>query len=299
MATFGDLIEETLLNLEGYSGEQGVFGVLETDIAINDTTFTVNGPIFGDGSGFSTGLVEIGEEIVNVLNFDRSTGIATGVLRGWRGSTRTAHVAGELLRNDPKYPRLSVRKALNDTITTLLPKFGAIKSYEFQALGAQVRYDLPADCRGVLEVSFSVPGASKIWEPSYRFKFDNIGGSDSSTGKSLSIWDFLPSRLVRVVYWADPSPLVNLTDDFASTTGLVDWINPTVIYGACYRLSSFADAGNVADNSLAQKLINQTQASSFGNQTISKYFNQLFQQGIADAELRLQNMYPPSIHRTY
>lgn len=299
MATFGDLIEEVLLNLEGYAGEQGVFGVLQTGIGATDTTFTINGPVFGDGSGFSTGLVEIGEEIVNVLNLDRSTGIATATLRGWRGSTPAIWSAGTLLRNDPKYPRLAVRKALNDTITTLLPKFGAIKSYEFQALGAKVRYDMPADCRGVLEVSFSVPGASKAWESSYRFKFDNVGGSDSTTGKSLNIWDFLPGRLVRVVYWADPSPLVNLSDNFALTTGLVDWINPTVIYGACYRLSSFADAGNIADNSASQKLINTTQASSFGNQTISKYFNQLFQQGISEAELRLQNMYPPSIHRTY
>jgi len=299
MATFEDMIDEVSLNLEGYSGRQAIWGTLNSNIGANDTTFTVNGPIFGDGSGFSTGLIEIGEELVNAIVFTRATGVATSVLRGFVGTPRTSHLAGELLRNDPKYPRFAIKKALNDTITTLLPKFGAIKYVEFKALGAQIRYDMPADARGVLEVSFAAPGASKAWIPSNRFKFENIGGSTSLTGKSISIWDFLPSRLVRVVYWADPSPLVNITDDFASTTGLVDWINPTVIYGTCYRLSSFSDSGNIADNSASQKLLNATQATSFGNTSMSKYYNQLFQQGINDAELRLENMYPPRPHRTY
>lgn len=299
MATFEDIIEEVLLNLEGYSGSQAIFGTLNANIGATDITLTVAGPTYGDGSGFSAGLVEVGEELINGLNFDPSTGIFTSCLRGWRGTTGVAHLAGELLRSNPKFPRVAVKKEINNTIQNVFPKVASVKSYEFTFNGAVARYDIPSNVREVLQVATWVPGASKSWVPNNRFRFDFTGGSQSATGKSIEVWDGVPGRLTRIVYQADPQPLVNLNDDFVVVSGLWDWAVPLIVYGACWRLSSFLDAGNAVTNSAAQKLINQTQATSFGGQTISKYFYSLYQQALTDAQTRVQNMYPAYIHRNY
>ncbi len=122
MATFEELVEECLLNLEGFSADQGIYGTLTNSITSTDTTFLVDGAIVtADQSGFSTGLIEIDEELVNTRYINTTTGQFSQVLRGFRSSEAVAHDAGTIVRNNPKFPRVALKRAINDTIKQLHP----------------------------------------------------------------------------------------------------------------------------------------------------------------------------------
>ena len=116
MTTLSDIVEEVLLDLEGYIEDQDVFGVLASTISSSATSFVVNGSAFADGSGFSPGIIEIGDELVYVQSVDKTTGTITALSRGWRGTTATAWPAGTLVRNAPRLPKVSIKRAINDTL---------------------------------------------------------------------------------------------------------------------------------------------------------------------------------------
>lgn len=299
MAQFEDLIQEVLLNLEGYAGDTDIYGTLHAAVGASDSTFRVDGAVYADGSGFSTGLLEVGDELIYTQQLDRTTGTFTGALRGWRGTTAAAHAANTLVRNNPRFPRAAVKRAINDTITSLHPNVPAIRTYEFTYKGAQVRYDLPEDVRNVIQVSYFPPGASKSWETCKRWNFDLTGGSTSVTGRALDVWDALPGRKVQVVYQAEPVALTNASDDF-TTSGLFDWARDLVIYGACYRLAAFIDSARTINNTAEQGMINAKGLYGSGalssGQNLSKYFFNLYQQRLQDAVNRIQDMYPVARH---
>lgn len=299
MATFEDIIQEVLMNLEGFNGDQDIYGTLNAGISSTASSFKVDGAVFADGSGFSTGLLEVGDELIYAQSLDRTTGVFTGCMRGWRGTTAAAWPANTLVRNNPRFPRLAVKRAINDTIRALTPRVPAIKTYEFTYKGAQVRYDLPEDVRNVIQVSWFVPGASKTWETSKRWNFDLTGGSSSATGRALDVWDALPGRKVQVVYQAEPLPLSSPSDNITAS-GLMDWVRDLVVMGACYRLAATIDAGRTQATTAEQGLINAKgyygSASLSAGQSLSKYFYTLYQQRLAEAEARIQDMYPVARH---
>jgi hypothetical protein len=302
MTTFEDIIQEVYLNMEGFSGDQDIYGTLSANLTNSATTFTVLGATFPDGSGFTAGVIEVGEELIYVQQFDRTTGTFTGALRGWRGTTAVAHSAGTLVRNNPKFARLTVRRAVNDTVTNLHPRVPAIKTYEFTYSGGRVRYDIPADVARVMRVTFSAPGASKVWEPVNRWNFDAAAAaSDSTTQRSIEIYDALPGRKVQILYQGEPSKFDLLTDTITDI-GLYDWARDLVVLGTCYRLASFVDAGRISGTSVEQNAM--AAAGALGGsgltagQNLSKYFFALYQTRLLEAEQRIQALYPAVRHYT-
>jgi hypothetical protein len=297
MTKLEDMIEEVLLNLEGFVGDQDVYGTLSDDLTTSTMEFVVNGATYPDGSGFSTGMVEIGTELVYVQEIDRTTGEFSGVLRGFRGTTPVAWPAGTLMRNNPRFPRHAVIRAINDTIKSLYPKLFAVKKREITIQGSVTQYDMPADTLGILSVQILMPGASKLWVRSSRWSFDTTGGSNTATGKAINIFDAASGRPVQIVYTAEPSAL-EIGDDFTAITGLPDWIRETVIFGACWRLSSFVDSARVAATSAEQTLLQgQSQVGSGTN--LAKYFLGMFQQRLLESEARIKREYPAQRHYNY
>ena len=59
MTTFSDLQNEVLLTLEGFTNDQAVMSLVSVSVSPTDTTITVTGGAFADGSGMSTGVWEI------------------------------------------------------------------------------------------------------------------------------------------------------------------------------------------------------------------------------------------------
>lgn len=299
---FEDLIQETLMSVEGFLGDQDLYGTTHDAITATTSSFKVDSATFADGSGFSPGLIEVGDELVYVQSVDRTTGTLSGVLRGWRGTTAVAHPAGTLVRNNPKFPRLAVKRAINDTIESLGQRAPVIKTTEFLYKGARIRYDLPADTNNVFQVSWFAPGASKTWIPCKRWDFDATAGSTSTTGKAVDVWDAMPSRKVQVVYQGEAGGMTNAADAFTTTTGLPEWCKDLIIFGACYRLAALLDFARVSGTTVEQAVMNST--ATYGSTALSagssasKYFFSLYQQRLAEVETRFQNTYKVARHYT-
>ena len=291
MTTFEQLTEECLLNLEGFSADQSIYGTLTSAISDTATTFIVDGAIVtADQSGFSTGLIEVDEELINCRYINTTTGEFSQVLRGFRSSEAVAHDAGTIVRNNPKFPRVAIKRAINDTITSLHPHIMAVKTTEITIVGGVVQYDLPADANGVISVQIQELGASKRWVDLKTWRFDSTGASNSDTGKVIDIHDGYAGYLVQVVYTALPS---NLEYGVAfNTTGLPEWAREVVIYGACWRVASFVESANLIGGT--------SDRATVGQQTnLAKYFLGMYSQMLSEGESRQRLEFPVRRHFVY
>lgn len=290
MATFEDLVEEVLLKLEGYSADQGIYGTLTNSITDTDTTFLVDGAIVNDdNSGFSTGLIEVDEELINCRYINTVTGQFSGVLRGFRSSEAVSHDAGTIVRNNPKYPRVAIKRAINDTIEQLHPHIMAIKKTEFYLLGGVVQYDLPEDANGVISVQLEELGATNSWTDLKYWRFDSTGASNSTTGKIIDIPGGWAGRRVQVVYTVLPATLE--TGNSFGLTGLPEWTRELVVVGACWRIASFVESANLASGTVGQLAGQQT--------NLSKYFLGMYNQLLLEGESRQRLEFPVRRHFVY
>lgn len=290
MAIFNDLVEEILLNLEGFSGDQAVIGTLSADITSSASTMTLLGGPFSDGLNFSTGLVEVGEELVYAQLFNRTTGVYSGCLRGWRGSTAVAHVTGEIVRTNPTYPRLAVKKAINDTLKAV--DLFAVKTVDISGTATD-RYSLPADCDRVLHLSLSPIGyVNEAWTPITQWSVINDPAGTFEATKALDLPCYILSgQTIRVVYAAKPTPLSSLSDNFATVTGLPEWAREIIVYGAMWRLVSMPDLSRIGGLGVDQAVQAQTSPPG-GGQSQAKYLLGMFQTLLAEGKVRQQNEWP-------
>jgi hypothetical protein len=297
MTTMNQLIEKVLLNLEGYNGEGNIYGTLTSGINSTATTITVTGLLFADGSGFSSGVVEIGTELVYVQGVNRTTGQLLNVIRGFRGTTAQSHNTGTLVKNNPNYPMIAVKDAINYTIKNLYPRVLAPKKMEFTGISSRVQYDMPDDTLSVLSVQFLPSSATKAWVPVRFWKFDNFAGSNAAGTKSINISAPTNGRPIQVVYATDPIEL-NYTDDFTDS-GLESWLEELVIFGSCWRLTSFIDAARVRQTTAEQSLINSADAIRNSSATsLAKYYLGMFEQQVQMAQMRQSKELPTIKHKT-
>lgn len=290
MATFEELVEECLLNLEGFTADQGIYGTLTNSITDTDTTFLVDGAIVSaDNSGFSTGLIEIDEELINCRYINTTTGQFSQVLRGFRSSEAVAHDAGTIVRNNPKFPRVAIKRAINDTIRQLHPHILAIKKTEITIVGSQIQYDLPADANGVISVQMEELGASKRWTDLRAWRFDSTGASNSTTGKTIDIPGAWAGRKVQIVYTIEPTTLE--TGNNFLITGLPEWTRELIVTGACWRVASFVESANLLTGNVGQLAGQQT--------NLAKYFLGMYNTLLAEGEARQRLEYPVRRHLVY
>jgi hypothetical protein len=297
MTTIINLIERVLLNLEGYTGDADIYGTLSANITNSATSFTVLGSTFADGSGFSTGLIEIGTELAYVQNINRTTGEFSGVLRGFRGTTPTAWAAGTRVRNNPRFPIQSVLNAINDTIKSLYPRIIAPAKIEFTGIASRVQYDLPNDAVQVLSVNWLPSGSAKAWVPVKKWNFDNFAGSNAGTNKIVNLAAPATGRPIQVVYAKEPSA-VTIDGTFANS-GLPSWLEEVVIFGACWRLASFIDSSKVSQTTAEQSLLNSNGdvRSNTSGTSLAKYFLGMYEQQILLAQQRQSKELPQTKHR--
>ena len=285
MTTFGDLVSETMLQLEGFVNDQAVVGTLSSSIGAADVAFSVSTGSYPDGSGMSTGVWEIGEELVNVIAFNRSTGAVTNCIRGWRGTTATTHASGAMVVNNPRYPIAQVKKTINDTVRNMYPKVPAIKEEEVTMTYSSTRYELPADVKNILSVTADETPL-RVW------KF--IPRPSGLTGTAIDIQASY-SGPVSVVYAAEPGVMTANNDDFETKTGLPSFAREAVIWGAMWRLYSTVELGRGLMSTADQALLNTP--SPIGKATdLAKYLLGMFQQASAEAEQRMQALYPVQKH---
>jgi hypothetical protein len=295
--TFAQMVDEVRSNLAGYTLRQdritnlaNVGGITATDLAIK----------IGSADNLAKGIIEIDDELMWINSFDTTNlqlNAIAGFGRGYGGTTPAPHSENAMVTLTPTFPRVNVKKAINDTINSFYPKLFGVSSTTFTFNAAQVAYPLPAEARDVLYISWQTVGPSKEWLPVNRWRFDRMANVAAfNTTKTVNIYEkIMPGRTVQVYYSIIPNDLTNNTDDFATVTGLPETSRDVVTLGAAYRLLSYLDTGRI-NLSSAEADINDNKLPSTAGASASKYVFALYQQRLMEESTKLQDRFPIRVH---
>ena len=295
MATFNEMVNEVKTNLQGYTLKQDRLTYLNA--AINSVATSM---VVGSSSNLAKGPIEIDDEIIWIDNFSTASNtlnVAPGFGRGYQGSTPTSHAQYSQVTLSPSFPRISIKKAINDTINSLYPKLWAVDSFTFTFNASQTTYALPDDLEQILFVSWQTTGSSKEWLPVNRWRADGMANiATFNSTNTINIYENIqPGRTVQVYYTTTPDTLDNNSDDFADVTGLPASCQDVVTLGAAYKLLSFVDSGRISLTSAESDLADSKIPSGAGANN-SRYIYALYQQRLNEEALKLQDKFPIRLH---
>lgn len=297
--TFAQMVDEVRSNLAGYTLRQDRITNLTNTGGINTSELAIK---IGNSENLAKGIIEIDDELIWVNSFDKANltlNAIAGFGRGYGGTTPAPHAQNAMVTMTPTFPRVNVKKAINDTINSLYPKLFAVSSITFTFNAAQIAYALPDDARDVLYVSWQTPGPSREWLPVNRWRIDRMANiSAFNTTKTVNIYEkIMPGRTVQVYYSTIPNDLTNNSDDFATVTGLPETSRDVITLGAAYRLLSYLDTGRI-NLSSAEADINDNKLPSTAGASASKYVFALYQQRLMEESNKLQDRFPIRVHYT-
>jgi hypothetical protein len=297
MPTFNEMVDEVRSSLAGYTLRQDRITYLTT--AINTTATAMS---IGSSNNLAKGIIEIDDELIWVDNFSQATGVlnaAPGFGRGYQGTSPAPHSQYAQITLSPTFPRVMIKKAINDVINSLYPKLWSVASTTFTFNASQTTYPLPDDVESILYMSWQTTGSSLEWLPINRWRADPMANvATFNTTNTVNIYENIqPGRTVQVYYTTTPNTLDSNTDDYADVTGLPASSVEVVILGACYKLLSYVDAGRI-NLSSAEADLNDTKIPSTAGVASSRYIYALYQQRLSEEALKLQDKYPIRIHYT-
>lgn len=295
-STFANLVDEVLLNLNGYTMRQDRTTHLTADLTSSGLSLSL-----GSVSNIGKGVVEIDDELIWIDTYDRvsSTATAAPYGRGYQGTTTATHATNTKVTISPTFPKLSIKRAINDTIKATFPQLYGVGRTTFSLTATQSTYAVPADVQTVLAVSWDTPGPTGEWMPVRDWRSDPQANTTAyPTGQTISIYDRItPGRTVQVVYTKEPSSLTNNNDVFESVTGLPSSCKDVIVYGASYRLASFIDPGRLTFTSAeADQADSKIQYGSGSN--AARFMLALYQQRLSEEAGKLRDYYPVRIHYT-
>ena len=290
------MVEEVLINLEGFTLRQDRTTYLTAAIDSDDLTLSL-----ASGDNIGKGIVEVDEELIHIDSVDRSdrSAVISPFGRGYRGTTAASHALNAKVTFSPSFPRLSAKRAINDTIRAVYPNIFGVTSTTFTYNAAQTTYSLPANAETVLAVSWDSIGPSGEWIPIRRWRQDpTAASSEYATTNSISIYDALvPGRTVQVIYTKEPSALSSASDVFTTVTGLPESTRDVIVYGAAYRMVSFLDPGRLTFTSPEADQNDTTRQFGSGTNT-ARYLLALYQQRLQEESQKLNGKYPVRVHYT-
>jgi len=297
MPTLNEMIDEVRSSLAGYTLRQDRITYLTSAVNTTDLAFGI-----GSSSNLAKGIIEVDDELIWVDNFNQSTSVlnaAPGFGRGYQGTSPAPHSQYAQITLAPTFPRLMIKKAINDVINSLFPKLWAVSSTTFTFNASQTTYPLPDDLESILYISWQTTGSSLEWLPVNRWRADPMANVAAfNTQNTVNIYENIqPGRTVQVYYTTEPNTLDSNTDDYADVTGLPASSAEVVILGASYKLLSYLDAGRI-NLSSAEADLNDTKISSSAGVASSRYIFALYQQRLNEEALKLQDKYPIRIHYT-
>ena len=305
MATLTDMINEVSMNLSGYTLQQDRATHITADVAA--TASTIAAPItlaLASTDSVGKGIVEIDEELFWVDNYDRVGNTATIAPygRAYIGTTLAAHTAGTKVTIAPTFPRFTIKRAINDTISAIGSSIFAANTTTITSNSAVSAFRLPTtgttlNIRNILAIAYQALGSSKEWIPIRSYRFDgNANSTAFDSLQSVSIYDYIPSgRSVQVVYATDPTPFTTNAQEFATQTGLPESCKDLIILGATYRLLSNLDPARAA---MVSPQADETDSKRpYGSsQSLTKQVYALFNQRLNEEVKSQQEKYPIRVH---
>ena len=297
MPTLNEMVDEVRSSLAGYTLRQDRISYLTSAINTTDLALSI-----GSSANLAKGVIEVDDELIWIDNFSQTNSVlnaAPGFGRGYQGTTASPHAQYAQVTLSPTFPRLMIKKAINDVINSLYPKLWAVASTTFTFNASQTTYALPDDLESILYMSWQTTGSSLEWLPINRWRADPMANiATFNTTNTVNIYENIqPGRTVQVYYTTTPNTLDANTGDYADVTGLPDSSVEVVILGACYKLLSYVDSGRI-NLSSAEADLNDTKIPSTAGVASSRYIYALYQQRLNDEALKLQDKFPIRIHYT-
>jgi hypothetical protein len=297
MPTLNEMVDEVRSSLAGYTLRQDRISYLTSAINTTDRAMTI-----GSSANLAKGVIEVDDELIWIDNFSQASNVlnaAPGFGRGYQGTSPAPHAQYAQVTLAPTFPRLMIKKAINDVINSLYPKLWAVSSTTFTFNASQTTYPLPDDAESILYMSWQTTGSSLEWLPINRWRADSMANVAAfNTQNTVNIYENIqPGRTVQVWYTTEPTTLDSNTDDFADVSGLPASSAEVVILGASYKLLSYLDAGRI-NLSSAEADLNDTKIPSTAGVSSSRYIYALYNQRLNEEALKLQDKYPIRIHYT-
>jgi hypothetical protein len=299
MSTLNEMVDEVRSNLQGYTLRQDRITYVANSAGLTTTSSQIT---VGSASNLAKGVIEIDDELIWIDSFEKSNNtlnVIPGFGRGYQGTTPSPHAQYAQVTLSPSFPRVSIKKAINDTINGLFPNLWAVASTTFTFNPSVTTYALPDDVESVLYLSWQTTGSSQEWLPINRWRADGMANAAYfNTNTTVSIYDNVqPGRTVQVWYTTVPNTLDANTDDFADVTGLPQSSQDVVTLGAAYKLLSFLDPGRIGLTSAEADNADSKIPSSAGAAS-SRYIFALYQQRLNEEALKLKDKYPIRLHYT-
>lgn len=299
------MIDEVSMNLSGYTLQQD--RATHITAAVAATASTIAAPItlsLASTDSVGKGIIEIDEELFWVDNYDRVGNTATIAPygRAYIGTTLAAHTEGTKVTIAPTFPRFTIKRAINDTISAIGSSIFAAKTTTITSNSAVSAFRLPTtgttlSISKILAIAYQALGSSKEWIPIRSYRFDGNANSTAFTsGQTVSIYDYIPSgRTVQIVYATDPSPFTTNADVFTTQTGLPESCKDLIILGATYRLLSNLDPARA---SMVSPQADETDSKRpYGSsQSLTKQVYALFNQRLNEEIKNQQDKYPIRVH---
>jgi hypothetical protein len=299
MPTLAEMIDEVRTNLAGYTLRQDRITYLTNSGGISNTATSIT---IGSQSNLAKGVIEIDDELIWIDTFDKANNtltVAPGFGRGFQGTTAAPHAQYAQVTLAPTFPRVSIKKAINDTINSYYPKLWSVSSTTFTFNASQITYALPDDLEAILYMSWQTTGSSQEWLPINRWRADPMANTATfNTKNTVNIYENIqPGRTVQVWYTTEPNTLDASTDDYEDVTGLPASTYDVTVLGASYKLLSFLDTGRINLTS-AEADLNDTKNPYNSGASASRYIFALFQQRLQEEALKLSDKYPIRLHYT-
>jgi hypothetical protein len=296
MTTFNEMVEEVLINLEGFTLRQDRTTYLTAALTSSGLSMAL-----ASGDNIGKGIVEIDDELIHIDSVDRSdrSAVISPFGRGYRGTTAAAHAINTKVTFSPSLPRLSVKRAINDTLRAVYPSIFGVASTTFTYNSSITTYALPAEAETILSISWDSIGPSGEWIPIRRWRQDPTAATaDYATTNTVSIYDnIVPGRTVQVIYSKEPTALSSTSDVFTTVTGLSESARDVIVYGAAYRMVSFIDPGRLSFTSPEADANDVTRQFGSGTNT-ARYLLALYQQRLQEESSRINGKYPVRVHYT-
>lgn len=291
MPTFDELVDDVLTHLHNNTQTQEQLYTLKENLTIDGAGFGVA----ESGTQIGTGLYEIDDELVRVQSFDASTGTAVVPAwgRGQQGSAAAVHTAGSKITAVPRYPRVKVKRVVNEVTHGLYPNLFGVATVAAPTLISSLYgyYELPADARVVLRVELDYAGA---WVSVDQWRLSQ--GTDNTSGVRLEIDAAVTTYPIRVTYGFVPRALVNGTDDFEAVTGLAGTASSVVMFGAAARLISAGEAGRQTPGTVEQSVRSQVVGNGHASAAAGTFMS-FYQELLRDERVRLRQRWPTRIVR--
>lgn len=299
--TLSNLIDDVQIDISGFTYRQDRATYLTQACTSGDLVLHV-----ASTDNIGKGIIEIDDELMWVDSYDRQANTITIAPfgRGYNATDAAAHDAMVKVVITPTYPRLAVKRAINDTINAVYPKVFATGSTTVTFLASRTTYQIPSEAIQILHMAWRTVGPTREWLPIRQWRWDPLANTtvwtpdstDPGQARTVSIYDnVLPGRPIQVVYAHLPHQLENNTDDFETVTGLPTSMRDVIIYGAAYRLTSYVDPARISITSATADELDSKRPYGTGT-SVAKNLQALYVQRLEEESLKQKIQFPVRVH---